>query len=84
MCAELDDEFQQVSEFISARTLNVSTGGVLLASPQQLTSRIISVTFCDWEGVPYELTAKVVHQDVKDGEFLTGAEFIVPGKRLSK
>lgn len=84
MCAELDDEFQQVSEFISARTLNVSTGGILLASPQQLTSTIISVTFCDWEGVPYELTAKVVHQNVKGDKFLTGAEFIVPGKRLSE
>lgn len=78
VCTELNDDLQHISEFISARTLNVSSGGILLASARKLNSRIVSVTFCDWEGVPYELTAKIVHQETINGEFLTGAEFISP------
>lgn len=81
-CAELNRNFQQTSEFIPARTLNVAEGGLLLVAPQELVSDWISVTFCDWEGTPFDLTTKVIHRSTNGSEFFTGVEFL-PTRNLS-
>jgi len=75
VCAELNGNLQQTSEFISARTLNVSVGGLLLVTSQILVSDRISVTFCDRNGTPFDLTARVIHRNSNGTRFFTGVEF---------
>lgn len=82
VCAELDEQFQQISEFIPGRTMNVSQGGLLVVAPQELKSEKISVTFCDWEGTPFELKARVIHRTTNGTDFFTGLEFIPARNQL--
>lgn len=76
-CTELNEEFQPISEFISAKTLNVSDKAILLATAQPLCSPMITVAFCDSDGFPAELTARVIRRERHGDLFVTAAEFIV-------
>lgn len=75
VCAELNRNLQQTCEFLPARTLNVSEGGLLMVTQQELRSDRITVTFIDWDGTPIDLMARVIHRNRKGKQFFTGVEF---------